>query len=68
MFVTETPLYMAQFPALALATYRGDIPQGDLVAARRMSVDDLFRGVDPLSQTLPSGGYPGIRTCSPRRR
>ena len=61
MYVAETPLYMAQYPALALAVYRGDIQQGDPAAARRMSVDDLFRGVDPLSQNLPGGGYPGMQ-------
>jgi hypothetical protein len=48
---------MGQFPALALAVHRGDIRSGDAVAARRMAVDDLFRGVDPLSQPLPGGGY-----------
>ncbi len=55
----DTPVYIGQFPALAMAVYRGYIAPGADVADRRMSVDDLFRGIDPLSQDLPDGGYPG---------
>jgi len=58
-YPTETPLYMAQYPALAFALYNGHIQEAGAAAARRMSVDDVFRGIDPLSQDLPDGGYPG---------
>jgi len=58
-YVSETPLYMGQFPAIAFAIYKGHIQQGAAAAARRVSIDDLFRGIDPLSQPLPDGGYPG---------
>jgi len=56
-YVTETPHYIGQFPALALAIQRGDIAAGDLAAARRLAVDDIFRGVDAMSQVTPSGGW-----------
>ena len=56
-FVTETPHYLAQFPALALAVRRGDLAEGTLAAARRVSEDDVFRGTDALTQDLPGGGY-----------
>ncbi len=58
-YVSETPLYMAQFPALAFAIYNGHIQEAGAAAARRISKDDLFRGIDPLSQPLPDGGYAG---------
>ena len=58
-YVDETPLYMGQYPALAFALYNGHIQQGAAAAARRTSVDDMFRGIDPLSQNLPDGGFPG---------
>ncbi len=58
-YVTETPVYMGQFPALAFAIHKGHIQQADAAAARRLSVEDLFRGIDPLSQPLPDGGFPG---------
>ncbi len=58
-YVNETPLYLAQFPALAFAIYKGHIQEADAAAARRLSLDDLFGGIDPLSQDLPGGGYPG---------
>ncbi len=58
-YVDETPLYMGQYPALARLIYGGYIQQGAAAAARRVSVDDVFRGIDCLSQALPNGGYPG---------
>lgn len=56
-YVTETPHFAGQFPALARAIYRGDIEEGDLVAARRLATDDIFRGVDAIDQVTPSGGW-----------
>jgi hypothetical protein len=56
-FVSETPHYLGQFPALALAVRRGHIRAGTIAAARRIGTDDIFRGVDALSQDLPGVGY-----------
>jgi hypothetical protein len=56
-YVSETPHYLGQFPPLALAVARGDIAPGELVAARRVPVDDIFRGVDALTQDSPGGGW-----------
>lgn len=57
LFVTETPAYLGQFPALARAVHEGHLREGALAAARRLPLADLFRGVDPLSQTTPGGGW-----------
>jgi hypothetical protein len=56
-YVTETPHFIGQFPALARAIHRGDIAPGDLVAARRLATGDIFRGVDAINQSTPSGGW-----------
>jgi hypothetical protein len=56
-YVTETPHYIGQFPALAYAIYNGHFDQADLAAARRVSLDDAFSGVDVLSQDFTGGGY-----------
>jgi hypothetical protein len=56
-YVTETPHYMGQFPVLALAVHRGDLRAGDVAAARRLSLDETFAGVDALTQPLDGGGF-----------
>lgn len=56
-YVTETPHYMGQFPALAFALAKGHIQQAPIAAARRVALDDVFRGVDALSQDFTGGGY-----------
>lgn len=58
-YVTETPSYIGQFPALARAVHRGDFTKGPLIAARRVATDDAFLGLDALSQGAPSGGWGG---------
>jgi len=55
--VTETPHYLAQFPALAFAIYNGHIEEGAIAAARRLPLNDIFRGIDALSQDFAGGGY-----------
>lgn len=45
-YVTETPHYIAQFPALAFAIHKGHIQEAELVAARRIAVADAFQGVE----------------------
>lgn len=57
-YVSETPHYFGQYPALATAIHGGHVTEGELVAARRLFEDDLFRGVDPLTRSLPGVGYP----------
>jgi hypothetical protein len=54
-YVSDTPHYMGQFPALAIAVHRGYIRQGGLVAARRVTEAALFAGVDPLCQDFGAG-------------
>ncbi len=56
-FVTETPHYIGQFPALAFAVQHGHLLQGGTVAARRIATDDVFGGVDARTQDTPSGGW-----------
>ncbi len=54
-YVTDTPHYIGQFPALAIVIHKGHITEAPLAAARRLRPDDLFRGIDPLGQDLVSG-------------
>ena len=58
-YVSETPHYAGQFPALARSIHRGDFQEGPLAAARRLATDDIFRGVDALTRSTPSGGWAG---------
>ena len=55
-YATSTPHYLGQFPALAFALYRGHIAEAPVVAARRLSKDALFSGVDALKQDATKGG------------
>ncbi len=69
-YVSETPHYAGQFPVLARSVHRGDFDEGPLAAARRLAVDDIFRGVDALTRDTPSGGWagdaPGGALATPR--
>lgn len=56
-YVTDTPHYIGQFPAIAFALYKGHIQEGPIAAARRLKIDPLFGGVDPLGQDFTGGGY-----------
>jgi len=56
-YVTDTPAYIGQFPALAFALYRGHITEAPIVAARRLTLTDLFTGKDALKQDATKGGY-----------
>jgi hypothetical protein len=49
-YVTETPHYIGQFPALAFAIYHGHIKEAPLAAPRRVAVDEIFKGYDALNQ------------------
>ncbi|MGD2175988.1 MAG: beta-galactosidase, partial [Candidatus Brocadiaceae bacterium] len=56
-YVTETPHYIGQFPALAFALYRGHFKEAPLAAARRLGLNEVFQGIDALSQDFTGGGY-----------
>jgi len=56
-YVTETPHYLGQFPALAFAVHKGHIREAPIVAARRLKPDAIFQGIDALSQDFTGGGY-----------
>ena len=56
-YVTDTPHYIGQFPALAFAVRKHHVKQAPIVASRRLKVDDLFTGIDPLTQDFTGGGY-----------
>jgi VCBS repeat-containing protein len=60
LYNSDTPVYMGQFPALALAARRGDIAQGGAAAARRITDSNAFSGKDALTQTLPGNGWNGV--------
>jgi len=56
-YVTFTPHYMGQFPALAFAVRNGHVKEGDVAAARITQRDGLFSGIDPLKQDFTGGGH-----------
>jgi hypothetical protein len=56
-YSTDTPHYIGQFPALAFALYHHHIAEGPIVAARRLTMDDVFSGKDALKQDATKGGY-----------
>ncbi len=56
-YVTETPHYLGQFPALAFAVHKGHISESPPAAARRVKLDDVFQGIDALHQDFTGGGY-----------
>lgn len=58
-YVTETPHYIGQFPALVFAVYNNHFAEGNITAARRLSVDEAFEGVDALSWYYSGYGYNG---------
>jgi hypothetical protein len=56
-YVSDTPHYFGQFPALAFALAKGHIREAPLAAARRVDLDAIFAGVDALRQDVTGGGY-----------
>ena len=56
-YVTCTPHYIGQFPALAYAIYNNHFDEGDIVSARRLSTSDIFAGIDKLQQKYGLVGY-----------
>jgi hypothetical protein len=56
-YVTCTPHYLGQFPALSFAIYNGHFDEGDIVSARRIPTADIFAGTDILDQQYGHVGY-----------
>ncbi len=56
-YVTDTPHFIGQFPALSLAIAHKHIAEAPIAIGRRLSIDDLFTGVDPLQQDLSGGAH-----------
>jgi len=56
-YVTCTPHYIGQFPALAYAIYNNHFDEGDVISARRLSTAEIFAGIDKLDQEYGQVGY-----------
>jgi len=56
-YVTDTPHYIGQFPALAFAIYNRHVTPASAAAARRLDVEEIYEGIDALSQDFTGGGY-----------
>lgn len=56
-YASQTPHYIGQFPALAFAIHHGHIQEGQIVARRSVTRDDVFAGRDTIGQSLSGGGY-----------
>ena len=56
-YVTETPHYIGQFPALAFAVHNRHFDEGQIVSARRFSESAIFGGTDVLDQTFGLVGF-----------
>lgn len=54
-YVTETPHFIGQFPALARSVLRRDIATGAAAAAMRFAPSHIFGGVDAASQPVGLG-------------
>jgi hypothetical protein len=54
-YVTDTPHYIGQFPALFFAVRHGHIEEAPVIAHRKVTRSELFSGTDPLGQDLSAG-------------
>lgn len=54
-YTSDTPHYFGQWPALALSVHRGDLQEGESIAARRAKAQDLFTGKQAWSQDFYNG-------------
>lgn len=55
-YVSQTPHYIGQFPALAFAIYNNHINEGDVVALRQISNDQIFAG-EAVDVALSNGSW-----------
>lgn len=56
-YVTDTPHYIGQFPALFFALAHRHVQEAPLAAGRHLKIDDLYSGSDPLRQDFTGGGH-----------
>ena len=56
-YVTDTPHYIGQFPALFFAIAHRHVKQGPVAAARHLKINELYSGIDPLKQDFTGGGH-----------
>ncbi|WP_425398927.1 hypothetical protein [Aeoliella sp.] len=56
-YMSNTPHYMAQFPALAFAVHNGHVEESVSIAHRSVDLEDLYTGRDLLGQSLSGGGH-----------
>lgn len=56
-YATQTPHYIAQFPAIAFALYNNHFKEADVVALRKATRSMMFSGTDSLGQSLSGGGF-----------
>ena len=56
-YVSATPHYLGQFPALALAVHGRHFKEGPVVAARQAGEEELFAGRDVFGQSIAEGGH-----------
>ncbi len=56
-YVSHTPHYMGQFPALARAIHERHLQPGPVVARRVVDRAGIFAGRDVLGQALSAGGH-----------
>ncbi len=54
-YPNTTPTHFGQYPALAFAVHNEHIAPGDVVDLRRVDLDDVFSGTDPLDQNIENG-------------
>jgi hypothetical protein len=52
----DVPTQLGQYPALARMIYRGDIRQGDVISARRVTLEELEAGKFSFSDTVAQQG------------
>src|SRR5262249_15158956 len=57
----DVPTWLGEFPALARMIYRGDVKEGEVVAARRVRLADLAEGRFDFSDRVEQRG--DVKTC-----
>lgn len=58
----QTPLNIGLYPAVARSIYRGDVKEGEIIAARRFSLEDLRKGKLDFSDSVAQSG--DVKTIS----
>ncbi len=56
IYNVDSPTQLGLYPALARIVHRGDVAEGDVVATRYVSRDDLRRGELPFDESVEQAG------------